>query len=225
MVSGQLRHAIQTLIRRLGVLSDDRTPCGKDLPVSDAHALQLLREHGALPQSALQSLLGIDKSSVSRLRARLEHSGHIEVAPSFDGGRPIALLQLTARGRHLATELEHASGKRFARLMNHIPEARRTRVLAALADLNAALAELEPTAATESATLARVRSIADGGPTAMLSRRQAQVLQLAAQGLTNAEIGAELRVGKRTVETHRLKASRKLRLGTRTLIRALVAYG
>src|SRR5436309_138488 len=97
--SRKLRAAVQTLVRRLGVLSTDRTPCGKDLPVSDAHALQLLREHGPLPQTALESLLGLNKSSVSRLRARLEGSERIEAVPSRDRGRPITLLQLTPRGR------------------------------------------------------------------------------------------------------------------------------
>jgi DNA-binding MarR family transcriptional regulator len=209
--SRRLRSEIQKLIRRLGVLSDDRTPCGKDLPVSDAHALQLLHEHGALPQSALQSLLGVNKSSVSRLRARLEESGHVAASPSRAGGRPIALLRLTARGRHLASQLLASSGARFAALLRHIPEPRREQAIATLADLNAALARLEPDAPTEAATLAQARSIVDADETAFLSQRQKEVLALAAQGLTSAAIGERLSIGKRTVETHRLQIGKKLR--------------
>jgi two-component system, NarL family, response regulator NreC len=46
----------------------------------------------------------------------------------------------------------------------------------------------------------------------MLSTREREVLQLAAQGLTNAEIGERLSIGKRTVETHRANLIRKLDL-------------
>jgi DNA-binding CsgD family transcriptional regulator len=45
-----------------------------------------------------------------------------------------------------------------------------------------------------------------------LSAREREVLQLAAEGLTNAEIGKRLDIGKRTVETHRANLIRKLDL-------------
>jgi two-component system, NarL family, response regulator NreC len=45
-----------------------------------------------------------------------------------------------------------------------------------------------------------------------LSTREREVLKLAAEGLTNAEIGARLSIGKRTVETHRANLIRKLDL-------------
>jgi DNA-binding NarL/FixJ family response regulator len=45
-----------------------------------------------------------------------------------------------------------------------------------------------------------------------LSTREREVLQLAAEGLTNAVIGGRLRIGKRTVETHRANLIRKLDL-------------
>jgi DNA-binding NarL/FixJ family response regulator len=45
-----------------------------------------------------------------------------------------------------------------------------------------------------------------------LSTREREVLQLAAEGLTNAEIGDRLSIGKRTVETHRANLIRKLDL-------------
>ena len=202
-MSRQLRSAIQTAIRRLGALSEDKTPCGKDLAVSDAHALQLLRERGALPQGALQSLLGLNKSSVSRLRARLEETGRIEANLGRSGGRPISVLALTAKGHKLAGELDEASGERFAQLLQRIPVGRRAPVLAALDDLNDALAELEPT--TDAETLAE---------DALLGRRQVEVLHLVAEGLTSAQIGERLAMGKRTVESHRRQISRKLGLKT-----------
>ena len=49
-------------------------------------------------------------------------------------------------------------------------------------------------------------------PYETLSGREREVLQLAAEGLTNAEIGKRLDIGKRTVETHRANLIRKLDL-------------
>jgi two-component system response regulator NreC len=51
-------------------------------------------------------------------------------------------------------------------------------------------------------------------PYETLSAREREVLQLAAEGLTNAEIGKRLDIGKRTVETHRANLIRKLNLKT-----------
>jgi two-component system, NarL family, response regulator NreC len=45
-----------------------------------------------------------------------------------------------------------------------------------------------------------------------LSGREREVLQLAAEGLTNVEIAKRLTIGKRTVETHRANLIRKLGL-------------
>jgi DNA-binding NarL/FixJ family response regulator len=59
-----------------------------------------------------------------------------------------------------------------------------------------------------------------------LSGREREVLQLAAEGLTNAEIGKRLDIGKRTVETHRANLIRKLGLKSHAeLVRYAVKRG
>jgi DNA-binding NarL/FixJ family response regulator len=59
-----------------------------------------------------------------------------------------------------------------------------------------------------------------------LSTREREVLQLAAEGLTSAEIGERLSIGKRTVETHRANLQRKLGLKTQAeLVRLAVKKG
>jgi DNA-binding NarL/FixJ family response regulator len=59
-----------------------------------------------------------------------------------------------------------------------------------------------------------------------LSTREREVLQLAAEGLTSAEIGDRLHIGKRTVETHRANLQRKLGLKTQAeLVRFAVKRG
>jgi DNA-binding NarL/FixJ family response regulator len=47
-----------------------------------------------------------------------------------------------------------------------------------------------------------------------LTTREREVLQLAAQGLTNAEIGNRLSISPRTAETHHANVMHKLGLNT-----------
>lgn len=54
-----------------------------------------------------------------------------------------------------------------------------------------------------------------GWPEPQLSQREVDVLRLLAQGLTNREIGERLQVGVKSVETYRLRLSRKLDLKRR----------
>jgi DNA-binding NarL/FixJ family response regulator len=59
-----------------------------------------------------------------------------------------------------------------------------------------------------------------------LSAREAEVLQLAAAGYTNKELSLQLRVGVRTIETHKARAMEKLGLETRAeLVRYAVVKG
>jgi two-component system, NarL family, response regulator NreC len=59
-----------------------------------------------------------------------------------------------------------------------------------------------------------------------LSEREVEVLRLIALGHTNAEIGQELFLSVRTVETHRAHIQQKLRLGSRSeLVRYALEHG
>ncbi len=137
------RELLQELIRRFGLLAADRTPCGKPLAPSDAHALMLLLEASdagepGLRSSALAARLGIDKSTASRVVARLADGGHVAAAPSTDDARAKPI-QLTRKGVRLAGEIELASRDRFARLLEHVPTRRRAAVVDAVRELVTAL--------------------------------------------------------------------------------------
>jgi DNA-binding NarL/FixJ family response regulator len=72
---------------------------------------------------------------------------------------------------------------------------------------------------------ARARS-APPDPYETLTGREREVLQLVAEGKSNVEIGQQLSIGKRTVETHRASLMRKLGLRSQAeLIRFAVKRG
>jgi DNA-binding NarL/FixJ family response regulator len=59
-----------------------------------------------------------------------------------------------------------------------------------------------------------------------LSARETEVLQLAAAGYTNKEVSLQLRIGVKTIETHKARAMEKLGLGTRAeLVRYAIVKG
>jgi DNA-binding MarR family transcriptional regulator len=138
------RGLLQEFIRRFGLLDGDRTPCGMPLPASDAHALMCLLDAGepGLPQTTLVARLGIDKSTASRLVTRMSDRGHVASAASPDDGRARPV-RLTRKGVRVARELEAASTRRFAALLEGIPARRRTNVISALGDIVAALDRLD----------------------------------------------------------------------------------
>ncbi|HEX6418923.1 MAG TPA: MarR family transcriptional regulator [Acidimicrobiales bacterium] len=130
------RHLVG-FIRAFGLHRPDETPCGTPVPVSEAHALAVLAEHGPLTQKALAGHLALRKSTVSRLVDQVVARGWAERTTSPDDGR-CRLVGLTARGREAAAGLQRARAARFARLLDHIPPPERPAVLAALATLTEA---------------------------------------------------------------------------------------
>ena len=88
-----LRAQVQAFVRRFGLLDDSRTPCGKPLPVSHAHALAVLFERSQRSERTfhkdLTLVLGLDKSNVARLCARMEEPGHVTQQRSAEDGREL----------------------------------------------------------------------------------------------------------------------------------------
>jgi DNA-binding MarR family transcriptional regulator len=143
-MADDFRALLQRFIRQFGLLSPDRTPCGKALAPSDAHALMLLRVAGAdgLLQANLALQLGVDKSTASRLVGRLTDAGHVAAASSDDNrARPV---RLTRKGLRLADEIDRASQARFDAVLELVPPDRRAQVIQSLRDIVAAVAASSP---------------------------------------------------------------------------------
>lgn len=101
--------------------------------------LQASRRGERLTQQALGEALGIDKSNVTRLSAKMEQAGHVTQERCPTDGRA-RLLSLTAAGARLAARVDAASRERFGRLLAALPaRSDRARVIAALETLDAAI--------------------------------------------------------------------------------------
>jgi DNA-binding MarR family transcriptional regulator len=138
-----LRAQVQEFVRRFGLLVTRQTPCGFPVSPSYAHALMLLRRRTADGLSTLQSdlaaQLGIDKSNVARLCERMVRAGHsLQSVPEADGRS--RLVTLTVKGARVAGRIEQGSRDRFSAVAAGIPTRKRRAVIAALVDLNVAVA-------------------------------------------------------------------------------------
>jgi len=142
----QLQASVQAFVRTFGLLVTKQTPCGQPVSPSYAHALMLLLERESsgrtTSQSELAAQLGLDKSSITRLCARLEADQRVtQQSPESD--RRSRLLELTTRGRKLATQVQSTSRERFRRVLEAVPPKKRRGLLASLSVLTDAVATLK----------------------------------------------------------------------------------
>jgi DNA-binding MarR family transcriptional regulator len=141
----QLQVSVQAFVRSFGLLITKQTPCGQPVSPSYAHALMLLleREARGLPttQTNLAEQLGLDKSSITRLCARLEADERVTQARGDEDGRS-RVVELTARGRKLANNVQQASLQRFQQVLEAVPPAKRRALLESIETLTRAVESL-----------------------------------------------------------------------------------
>ena len=126
-----LQTHISAFVRAFGLHQPDQTPCGQLIPVSEAHAVAELQQHGPLTQLDLARRLRLEKSTVSRLVNQLHERGWLRRSKRDGDGR-LVWLELTDAGDKAATDLSTARAQRFIRLLKAIPADRRQSVLDAL---------------------------------------------------------------------------------------------
>lgn len=133
----RLQTTFSSLVRILGLLRPDVTPCGQLISVPQAHAIAVLGEHGALSQQDLAAKLGLQKSTVSRLVDQLEAADLAVRNPNPSDGRSV-LVALTPNGRRRARRLAEARRDLFARLLDQLDEGARRSVIEGLIHLEEA---------------------------------------------------------------------------------------
>jgi DNA-binding MarR family transcriptional regulator len=125
-----LQEQVISFIRAFGLHRPDATPCGKAVPVSQAHALMELSKD-VRSQGELAALLRLERSTVSRLIQQLERRGWIVRDRAPDDGRA-RLVRLTERGRRMADDIATARQAKFAALVEAIPPDEREAVSRAI---------------------------------------------------------------------------------------------
>jgi DNA-binding MarR family transcriptional regulator len=142
----QLQASIQAFVRSFGLLVTKQTPCGQPVSPSHAHALMILLDRERLglstSQSDLVAGLGLDKSNVTRVCARLQAEDHAKQAVAPDDARS-RQLELTPRGRRMANNIQAASLERFRRVVAAVPSRKRKALLESLELLRTAVGTLE----------------------------------------------------------------------------------
>lgn len=125
------------LIRALGLIRPDTTPCGQPMSVTEAHTIGELHQTGSTTQQRLADALRLQKSTVSRLVDQLEADGVVTREPNPDDRRSV-LVSLTELGASRAERLDDARRTLFSRLLDELEPDDRAMVVAGLTRLKEA---------------------------------------------------------------------------------------
>lgn len=136
-----LDHSIGVLLRFRGVLDPTGIAAGLGMSVSEALALRHLSGE-AMTQSELGSLLGLEKSTVSRLVDGLLERGWATRAAVPGNGR-VRTVTITGAGRKAADRVGEAMRRRHHRMFEQLSEAERDALSVALPALARVLAATE----------------------------------------------------------------------------------
>lgn len=112
-----LRDAIRQLILAQGTLNAATRPCGTPMPTE--HAWALMELESPITVTELSARLGIDRTNVSRLCARLEAAGEVERVPHPQDARA-KLVKLTDEGRRVAHALDNSSAEFFEKVAREL---------------------------------------------------------------------------------------------------------
>jgi DNA-binding MarR family transcriptional regulator len=130
----RLQQAFAGMVRALGLLRPDTTPCGQPITITEAHALSALLDCGTSTQQQLADTLGLQKSTVSRLVDQLATGGLVTRSPNPDDRRSV-LVGLTANGAARARRLARARRDLFTDIIQRLDAGDRRAIVAGLTRL------------------------------------------------------------------------------------------
>ena len=132
----QLRQASRHMVRELGFMQS--TLAATDYPPSAVHALLEIGQGHALTAGDLVTLLGLEKSSVSRLVRKLVDAGEISEQADARDARA-KRLQLTAQGRQTLSGIDRFAQAQVAAALAHLSADQQRRASTGIADYARAL--------------------------------------------------------------------------------------
>lgn len=132
----QIRAFNRFYTNRIGVL--DRAFMDTPYTLTEARVIYELAAHGTTSASRLTEELSLDPAYLSRLLKSFTDTGLLETTRDPADGRG-RLLQLTLRGRAVATDLAQRSRQRIVALLEPVSESDRQRLGAAMASVQTLL--------------------------------------------------------------------------------------
>lgn len=112
-----IRAASRLMVRELGFMH--ATLAATSYPPSSVHTIVEIGNRGSLTAGELVELLGLEKSSVSRMVRKLVEAGEIEEIPHEDDAR-VKRLQLTAQGENTFRSVDSFATKQVGSAMSHL---------------------------------------------------------------------------------------------------------
>ncbi|EMH0751536.1 TPA: MarR family transcriptional regulator [Klebsiella quasipneumoniae subsp. similipneumoniae] len=139
----QIRTASRLMVRELGF--KNTTLAATHYSPSAVHTLLEVSVRGAMTAAQLVTLLGLEKSSVSRMVARLLAAGELEERPCAEDARSKSLA-LTAKGHDTVAMINAWATRRVVEALGHLDEPQQRTVASGLAAYAQALAQCRDTA-------------------------------------------------------------------------------
>ncbi len=131
-----IRTASRLMVRELGFMNQNLA--ASDYPPSAVHTLLEVEMQGSVTAAQLVSILGLEKSSVSRLLSKLVEAGELEENTSVDDARA-KLLSLTAKGRETVKNINNYAHQRVAAALDKLDPFTRETVSQGLSSYSGAL--------------------------------------------------------------------------------------
>lgn len=126
----RLRESIRILERKLGLLNDGEMCCC-NVTMAQCHAIVEIGRAGSISLAELAGLLNLDNSTMSRTVNNLVNSGYVtrELDPK---DRRYVTIELTESGKAIFNEIEDGMDRKFAVILERIPDAKRAQILESL---------------------------------------------------------------------------------------------
>ncbi len=131
-----IRVASRLMVRELGFMNT--TLAATDYSPSAVHTLLEIESQGAMTAAQLVQILGLEKSSVSRMLAKLIKAGELQEVQATDDAR-FKTLQLTDKGQESVSRINHYGERRVREAMEHLSHTQRETVARGLSAYACAL--------------------------------------------------------------------------------------
>lgn len=131
-----IRSSSRRMVRELGFMNS--TLAATDYSPSAVHTLLEVEKQGAMTAAQLVQMLGLEKSSVSRMLSRLIAAGELQDVPSAEDAR-YKTLQLTAQGKASVARINSYGAMRVHEALQHLTSAEQEAVARGLSAYATAL--------------------------------------------------------------------------------------